>query len=213
MEDGNLNYTEEIRYREEILQKVRNKVKVSPDERKWLATHSIYNRILGFPFLNMAIETLRPNQWYSLKIKVESVTYDGRILPVLHVPAGKGQISVDCELRDLKGRTSQGKSIQMLGVEWGIIGQEYLMDYKSSLGLISVEYECEYFDIKQKIQIRRTSSTDHSFAMMRTVVNDHTVRYHCKSPQKDSFDAMVFTVEWIDGKNINNEPCETTESF
>ena len=68
-----MTYEEEIAYREELLQKARDGMKVTSEERLWSQTHSVYNRRFGFPYYNVSIETLEPNQWYSLAINMESI--------------------------------------------------------------------------------------------------------------------------------------------
>ena len=189
------DYEKEIVYREQILQKVRNGIKPSPAERIWAATHPVYNRRLGFPFFNIAIESLDPNKWYLLRIRVESIEYNYRILPIICIPAGKGKIIADFELKDINGNISRGAPVKMLGLESKYSEIKYL----STLGLISVEYECDYFDEKTNLHKRESSSTGNpDFAMIRKNVNEHMVRYCCKSPVGDLFDAMIFTIEWIE---------------
>ena len=194
------NYEEEIIYREQILQKVRNGIKPTPAERIWAVTHPVYNRRLGFPFFNVAIESFEPNKWYLLRIKVEAIAYDDRIIPIIYVPAGKGRIITDFELEDISGNVSRGVPVKMLGLE-SKQHQNSEVKYLSKLGLLSVSYGCDYFDEKPNLHKRESSSTGNpDFAMIRQIVNEHMVRYRCKSPVGDSFDAMVFTIEWIEDR-------------
>lgn len=198
------NYEYEIRYREMLLQKVRNNSKITSDERIWLVTHPVYNQQLGFPFFNVAIENLEPNKWYLVRVKLESTAYDDRIIPIIGVPAGKGKIIADFELRDVRGNVSLGKPVKMLGFE---LEQHHMSEvkYLSVLGLLSVEYECDYFDEKQNLYKRQASSTgDPSFAMKKEIINNHLVKYRCKSPIGNSFDAMVFTIEWTEADKVYN---------
>ena len=128
------HYEKEIIYREQILQKVRNGIKPSHTERIWAATHPVYNRRLGFPFFNIAIESLDPNKWYLLRIKVESIAYNYRILPIICIPAGKGKIIADFKLKGINGNISRGAPVKMLGLESKYSEVKYL----STLGLVSV---------------------------------------------------------------------------
>ena len=171
------NYEYEIRYREMLLQKVRNNSKITSDERIWLVTHPVYNQPLGFPFFNVAIENLEPNKWYLVRVKLEST---------------------------VRGNVSLGKPVKMLGFE---LEQHQMSEvkYLSVLGLLSVEYECDYFDEKQNLYKRQASSTgDPSFAMKKEIINNHLVKYRCKSPIGNSFDAMVFTIEWTEADRVYN---------
>lgn len=80
--------------------------------------------------------------------------------------------------------------------------EEMKVKYLSELGLLSVHYKCGYYNLQQKLYVIKSSmGADTSFAMVREPINDHTVRYGCKSPFKDSFDAMVFTIEWTEEEN------------
>ncbi len=192
-----MTYEEEIAYREELLQKARDGMKVTSEERLWSQTHSVYNRRFGFPYYNVSIETLEPNQWYSLAINMESIGYKDRILPIISVPAGKGQIITDFELTDLRGNKSLGKPVKMLGLTLDLAHRECNVKYYSALGILAVGYECDYLDTAQNLHMRESSSTGATnFAMTKQMVNDHMVRYHCKSPVEDSFDAMIFTIKW-----------------
>lgn len=198
--DMNNNYEKEIARREELLQKARDNIKLTKDERTWLVTHPVYNWRLGFPYFNVTVEKLEANKWYTLRVNVESVAYDNRIIPIISAPAGQGQIIADFELTDLRGNVTLGKPVKMLGFELAK-HREFQVDYRSKLGLLSVAYECDYFDVKQNLHIRQSSSTgDPDYAINKQIVNDHMIRYYCKSPLDDSFDAMVFTIEWTKGR-------------
>ena len=145
---------------------------------------------------NVVIEHLLPAQWFLLKIRIESVSYEKRILPIISVPAGKGQINADFEIRDYNGKIQPKKQIKMLGIEFDTI-REYEVDYFSQLGLLAVEYGCDYFDELVRLHKRESSSTGNpDFAIRRQVVDDHTFRYFCKSPLDESLDALVFSLQW-----------------
>lgn len=188
--------TAEIQYREAILQKARENIKITPQEREWLVTHPSYNKLLGYPYLNIAIEKIIPEKWYSLKITVEDINYDKKINPVISVPAMKGEIICDFELIDYNGNVSKGKPVKMLGFEINCKKRQYEVRYKSKLGLLSVFYECDYFDEKQNLHMRQSSfGGNPAFAMEKHIVSDCITKFCCKVPGRNSFDAMVFTVE------------------
>lgn len=196
------NYKDEIIYREELLQKIRDNVKITPDERIWLITHPIYNQRFGFSFFNVATENLEPNTWYILRINVECITYTDRIIPIIYAPGKKGEIVADFKLTDLKGNVSLKKPVKMLGFEIDPIHMEAKVKFRSALGILSVAYECDYFDKNHTLHKRQASSTgDPDFAMKKETLNNRMVRYYCKSPINDSFDAMIFTIEWTEEKD------------
>ena len=194
-----MNYEEEIRYRKKILSKVRNGEKITPEDRLWGATHRIYNRYLGYPYLNTDIIQLLPKTNYCVRVKIESLTYPGRVLPVITVPGGKGRIITSYPLTGPKGNVQPGKPIKMLGVLIDLHHKEAEFTYQSDLGLLGVSFECEYFDHKQHLMIRKNSNAgDPNYAMRKEVLTENNVRYWCKTPDADSFEGFVFTLEWQD---------------
>lgn len=198
MENDTLHsiYTKEIKQRKNILEKVRNGIKISPNDRIWLMTHSLYNEQCGIDTFNVAVEQIAPKKSFFIKIKVESIFYDQRILPIISVPAQKGKIIADFATYDYSGKKTE-KPVKMLGFEQNNNVDEYQIEYFSDLGLLSVEYQCDYFDKTTNLSKRESSSTGNpNFAMRRQPINDYTVRYCCKSPTDVSFDALIFTVQW-----------------
>lgn len=189
-------YKLEVEQRKNLLQKARDSVKLTKEERIWLSTHALYNRQLGFPFFNTAIENLEKNKSHLLKITIDSVSYKDRIVPIIAVPAGQGQIITNGEVIDLKGNKWLNKPVKMLGLE-SEKSVQFEVQYISQLGLLEVGYECDYFDNKSNLNMRQSSSTgDPDFAMVRHQVSDNKVQYCCKSPLTNSFDALIFSIEW-----------------
>ena len=189
---------EEITKRKNILDKVRNNIKISKEERLWLVTNPVYNLRWGTDAFNIAIEHIEPHKCYTLTIKIESISYDKRIIPIVSVPGAKGKIVAGFQLYDFKENETSRREVKMLGV--GInrnAPREYEVKYISDLGLVGVQYQCDYFDPKQNLNKRERSSTGNlSLAMRREIVNECTVRYYCKSPVTETFDALIFTIEW-----------------
>ena len=201
-----MNYKEEIAYREKIM----GKEKITPEERDWLMTHTLYNSLLGYPFICKSMEKVEPNKWYLLKINVESVRYEDEIAPVITVPGtGKktGKIIADFEVVDRKGNVSVGKPIKMLELSECKSGMSYQVKYLSERGLLAAYYGCHYFDHVSNIYTGDFSSSYMGLAMIREPVNEHKIRYRCKSPRSDSFDAMVFTVEWTEIGDESTDSC------
>lgn len=186
-------YEEEIKYRENIM----NKDKITSEERTWLLSHSVYNHSLGYPYYNTVVEKLKPKTWYTITIAIESVAYSKKIFPMISVSAGKGKIITDFSIKDFYGKEKKsGTPIKMLCLELKENEKEKVK-FISDLGRLSVEYEGECFNRSLNCDLSEFSGGGTSnYAMMREVVNDHKVRYNCKSPEDDSFDALIFTVEW-----------------
>ncbi len=192
-----MNYEEEIEYRRELLSIVRNGGKLLPEERLWLATHRIINRMLGYPYINTDIVQLQPNVNYVVCVKVEKLTYSDRIIPVITVPGGKGTIVTNGYLADYNGNAVSKKMVKMLGVLVDAKHNEVEFAYQSNLGLIGISYECDYFDERQKLIIRKNSCVgDPGYAMLSESLANNKIRYRCKNPVNDSFEEFVFTLEY-----------------
>ena len=204
----------EVEQREKVLQKVHKGIKISPDERLWLQTHSVYNwRIIGDDIFNQVVErTIPEGKWLKMSLKVESVSYERRIVPEIIVPGGKGKIVCDWELTDLREKVKpQRTPIEWLCIELDtdIPNPTYELDYISDRGLYGIAYRCDYYDERMKIHKREGSSTGNpKLAIRREPIDDHTIRYYCKSPISDSFDALVFTVGWALNEELNKPKCK-----
>ena len=70
-------------------------------------------------------------------------------------------------------------------------------EMEAQLGLLSVAYQCEYFDASAGC-FRRDSSQGAalSYGMLKEQIGENKIVYHCKAPFADSFDAFSFSVEW-----------------
>jgi hypothetical protein len=191
-----MTYEQEISYRDQILGKASRGEKITTEDRLWLATHRIYNRIKGYPYLNEDIIQISPKTIYHIHVRLEKCTYAGRILPVFVVPSGKGEIIYKKSVCDLKGNVFQEKPVKMLGLFISSQDSKKELTYCSDLGMLGVMFECEYYDEKHKRMIRSTSGSAHHYAMLSERIAENKIRYRCKPPTTDDFDSYVFSVEW-----------------
>lgn len=193
-----MRYKEEIAFRNEILSRIRNGKKITPDERLWLETHRVINQKLGFPYLNTDIIELDLSVTYNIRVRIESCPCCGRYTPIFGVPSGMGWIIANNSVVDYKGELSIGKKVKIFGFLCDSIHCETEFKYKSSLGLLSISYECEYYDEKQNLTIRKASNTgDPRFAMNVEILSQNKNRYSCRVIDSDSSDCLVFTVTWV----------------
>lgn len=192
-----MNYDEEINYRNRILARIRDGKKITSEDRLWLVTHRIINRVLGYPYINTDVIHLQQNVNYLIRVNVEKLTYPNRIIPVITVPGGKGRIIANSALVDHNGNISTKEAVKMLGVMVDSNHNEAEFTYQSNLGLLGISYECDYFDSRQHIMLRKNSCVgDSNFAMLREVLADNKMRYRCKVPTNKNFDSFVFSIEW-----------------
>jgi len=193
-----MNYEKEIIQREKLLSLVRKGEEITSDDRLWLVTHPIYNRNLGYPYLNTDIIQLTPRIKYNIFLKVESLAYPERIIPIVAVPGGKGKIIANNVYRETQnGNVITKKPIKMFGALLDLSHRETKFVYQSDLGLLGVSFQCEYFDDKMNLRIRKSSDTgDPRFAMLREMVAKNKMLYRCKAPNDDNFESLVFSVAW-----------------
>ena len=199
-----MDYEKEICYREEILARVSKGEKITSGDRLWLVTHRIINRTLGYPYLNTDILHLCPNVNYSIRVKLEKLTYPCRIIPCVTVPGGKGKIVSNSLLTDFNGNKTPKKNTKMLGLLLDSNHRESEFVYQSTLGLLGTSYECDYFDDKLHVMTRMNSCAGTpNFAMLTEVLAENRILYRCKSPISDDFESFVFSIEWK--KAIKND--------
>lgn len=183
--------------RNEILKKVKSGAKISKEERFFLETTPAYNSALGYPYLLKDVVNINSSDKVSLSVVVESISYDEKIIPVISVPAQKGMISTSFELFNYKGELSKDNKTKVLGVDLSDEHKSTVVQYKSDLSLLAVNYECWCYNMILKKTLPESSMCGKTnYAMSKEVVSENKIRYFCKSPDSDSFDAMVFTVEW-----------------
>lgn len=183
--------------RNEILKKVKSGAKISKEERFFLETTPAYNSALGYPYLLKDVVNINSSDEASLSVVVESISYDEKIIPVISVPAQKGMISTSFELFNYKGELSKDNKTKVLGVDLSDEHKSTVVQYKSDLSLLAVNYECWCYNMILKKTLPESSMCGKTnYAMSKEVVSENKIRYFCKSPDSDSFDAMVFTVEW-----------------
>ncbi len=192
-----MEYELEIEYRNQLLTRVRNGERITPEERLWLVTHRVYNQILGYPYLNTDIIDLQTDKECTVYVKIESISYADRIIPVIGVPGGKGKIISENMVTDYKGNAQYKKPVKMLGLLLNMQHKKTQFLYQSGLGLLGVSYECDYIDKKQNIRMRQNSSTGATnLAMFCERISTNQMLYRCKNPNDSSFDSLVFSVRW-----------------
>ncbi len=104
-----MKYIQENQYRKSILNKINNGEKLSKEEREWLVTHPLYNTRYNSPdYYRMDVLNLNSKSLVIIDIELEHVSYKHRIIPVISVPAQKGEIKTSFEVVDLYGNKSIG---------------------------------------------------------------------------------------------------------
>lgn len=192
-----MNHLEEIEYRNVLMSRVYKGEKISPKDRLWLETHPVYNWRLGYPYLKADILTLEAKKTYQLHIELENLKYAEQIIPVISVPACKGAIYTDFSIKDFYGNDKTGNPVKALGVTVNADHRSSSFRYRSDIGLLMVTYQCRYYDEKHRMLLSDTSdSASARLAMLKETVSEKKVLYRCKSPVRDDYDSLVFSVAW-----------------
>lgn len=188
---------EEHEKRNDILQKIRNREKVTTEERLFLETTPACNSVLGYPYFLKDIVNINSSDEVTVSIVLESASYGDKIIPVISVPAQKGIISTGFDLVDYKGELSKDNKTKVLGVDLSSEHKSTVVKYKSDLSLLAVNYECWCYNMILKKTLPESSMCGKTnYAMLKEEISENKVRYFCKNPDNKSFDALVFTVEW-----------------
>ena len=193
-----MNYKENIAYRQLLNQKVCNGYRCTKEEKLWFQVNPMYNPRYDEPRYQRDLIQLKPKQLYQIKVKIELLNHDlMRMIPLIGVAAGKGEIVTVNPLFDIDEKQTEKYSTKLLGVLIDNDRPESQFTVKSQLGLVSVAYQCDYFDPYMKLEKRECSDgVNRLFAMNRKDISSNQVLYECKSPLKEDFDALVFSIEW-----------------
>lgn len=195
-----MNYKENIRYRETIMKKAYAGEKWTKEEREWSLSNPLYNPKYEYEVLQKDIINLAPKQEYEVKVKIKTLNYhDGMFIPVIGVATGKGYIKTDLQLLDIDGKEVDYQKTKILGLMINDKDSEATSTFSSDTGLMSVGYECDYYNSRSKIHVRAGSNANYAFGMIKVQISDNEVEYRCKLPfeLKSPFDAMIFTVKWM----------------
>lgn len=192
-----MNHLEEMNYRNSIMERLFSGGRITQDERIWLATHRLINPQLGYPYLQSDVVAFEKNKLYTMRVKLVSSSYPGRILPVFSIPMGKGEILPAGDIFDLDENRKPAKPVKVLGCLLKECGGVYEFQFRSSLGFMAISFECEYFDKNHNLIIRKDSNSgDPNYSMVRINLTDNTVRYQCKAPTAPEYDSLVFDLNY-----------------
>lgn len=192
-----MDFRENIKYRESLEVRACQGEKWTSEEKAWAAMNPIYNPLYDYPVFCRDIITLLPNQKYKITVNRLSQTVEkDKFIPLLFISHGKGWITTSFPLMDIDMRLTSKTKTKMLGVHFD--NKPFLpFEMEAQLGLLSVAYQCEYFDTFMGC-FRRDSSHGAalSYGMLKEQIGENKIVYHCKAPFTDSFDAFSFSVEW-----------------
>ena len=190
-----MDINENIKAREELKEKSRKGQKLLIEERAWLLENPVYNE--KDKLLKRDILLLPAGKKTILRITIESVCFSGKsICPAVGSVDPKGRIQTDCILLGRDGAPTGHTSAR--GLTIGADSSPAEFDFQSKNGLLSVNYECDYYDTLTKRHTGGSSAgASNAYGMKKEVLSETKVRYNCRSPIDQTFGALVFTVEWL----------------
>ena len=193
-----MNYKDNINYRHSLEQKVFEKKKLTSAEKTWLRSNPRFNEKYSFPCLQRDIIDIPRNHEAILRVSVLSNQDKTKIYrPVISV-VGKGKIIVENELFNSSMTNCTSKTTSILIPLFDENRPTISMRVISELGLISIAYQCEYYNNRMKLCVREISDgADLSYGMKRCDVSNNEFVYYCKNPSvsDDSFDSYVFSIK------------------
>ena len=195
-----INFKENIKYRSYLAEKAINKQKITKEEREWLAENPVFNERYEEERFQVDILQLTPNCMCDVFVTVE--VFDDsidRMIPLFGVADKIGSIQCKNNLLDINENISKTNQTKVLGLIIDPPFQKAHFSFQSKKGLMSVGYQCDYYNNRTKLHMRENSAgASLAFAMIKTIISERKIKYSCKSPIADSFDAFVFCVEWAE---------------
>lgn len=193
-----MDYKDNINYRHLLERKVFEKKKLTSTEKLWLCSNPRFNEKYSYPCFQRDIIDIPQNHETILCVSVLSNQDKTKIYrPVISV-VGKGKIIVENELLNssMTNCTSKITSIfiPLFDENRDVISMRVI----SELGLISIAYQCEYYNNRMKLYVREISDgANLSYGMKRFDEPNDEVVYFCKNPSisNDAFDSYVFSIK------------------
>lgn len=201
MENKSLEiYQEEIAYRTELQKKNFSGVKPTEEEKLWMETHKKFSQIHGAPYLMRDVILLEKGANYRIDVEfIESshpTAHPNEIYPLFKAPCQIGCIRTAGELRDYRGKRSTGKPVKMLATLISAENRYFRFSYSSDCGSLVVAFYCRYYDSKMRLITGRYSGDSEDLYLLSEDVGSNRILYRCKAPFAESFDSLVFAVEW-----------------
>ncbi len=192
----NMSYKNIIKKRELILEKVHKKEKLTKQERYWLITNPLFNTLYDSPIYLQDIIELKPNCLYSISVNVKLINCSYEIHPIIGVASLNGKIITHGLLRNIDEEIVDYNETKVLILLLDENNSSSEIEFIAEDGFVSIGYHCSFYDEKMQIIKKMSSDCNCSFGMQKRIISKTCIEYSCKSIFADSFDALVFTLEW-----------------
>ena len=196
-----MDYKENIKYRYFIEKKAYASEKLTDSEKWWIRSNPEFNPKFDFPCYKSDVINIPENR--DITVTVTALSYGDKTKiyrPAIGV-VGKGTIKVNGELFDIERRNVDYKETRILipMLDRNRTSTSHTVFSKS--GLMSIWYQCEYYDERMRAYtIEMSDGAKLSYGMKKSILCDNEFIYYCKSPTvpndaKDAFNAFVFSVK------------------
>lgn len=196
-----MDYRENIKYRRSIEEKVFSSEKLSDSEKCWLYSNPRFNECFDFPCYQSDVISIPQNSETSITITALDYKDNTKIYrPVISV-VGKGVIKMDGVLFNTDRKKCDYKETRILIPLLNTNRTSMSARIVSKSGLISIAYQCEYYDERMKLYTAEMSDgAKLTYGMKKQNVSDSEFVYYCKSPTEpndlsNSFDSFIFSIK------------------
>ena len=193
-----MDHNDNINYRRSLEKKVFEKKKLTSEEKWWLNSNPMFNERYSFPCLKSDIIVIPKNQEITMHISVLRSEDNTKIYRPVICVVGKGEIKVENQLFDFNMNRCTCKSTRMLIPLFDENRSTISVRVSSQLGLVSVAYQCEYFDDRMNLYVQEISDGPKlSYGMKKSDVSDNEFVYYCKNPCicDDNFESYAFSIK------------------
>lgn len=193
-----MDYKDNINYRHSLEQKVFVSDKLTDSEKWWCFSNPMFNERFDFPCYKRDVISIPENQETIITLNALSFADNiNQYRPVISV-VGEGTIKVEHNLFMPSGKKSKSKKTRIFVALLDVNRNSTSFSVISKSGLISIAYQCEYYDERMRLhKCEFSDGANLAYGMKRKNMKNNKVVYYCNNPTNctDTFDSFVFSIE------------------
>lgn len=183
-------------YQKELNNKLYKGIKLTPNEKQWLATHPLYREKSDSTILVRDIITIEPNRNYHVNVVYESCSEDFKFTPTIAIPMSRGEIrTADTVYGFSNNSPSKDKRIYMLSTCNNPIHPISNLTVFSELGCFQVLYHIKTMD-HRGTEYWASSTVMLPLGMRKETISENSCKYFCNSMENGNFSSYTFSVFW-----------------
>ena len=178
-----------------ILSRLRKNARsITPEERLWIQTNPGYDETYGYPYLAFDIIEI-PTGKARFTVRLIEKNTRREVRPVFLPAARKGYFVYDGLVKDIDGNIKHVDKIKVLSPSFDTDHNACSFDCRSQYGKVELYYDCDVSETGLFARMMPSTITPY-LLMLKTKVDDHTVRYSCTTEEDRRFGDYVFEVTW-----------------